>query len=97
MMKILRQYFGSRIPEPLDFCLSRWGQDPFTFGAYSIVPPGTNARDFDALGLNVGPLYFAGEATSLASQGTTHGAYLSGVKAAKQLLSNLSVQQQSSV
>lgn len=88
IMSVLRQYFGNSIPAPSQVCISRWGQDPFTLGAYSTVAPGAEARDFEALGINVGRLFFAGEATSLEGQGTTHGAYLSGVKAAKTVIAS---------
>jgi monoamine oxidase len=88
IMKVLRQYFGNSIPEPVNLAISRWGQDTFTLGAYSIVPPGVCKRDFEALGLQLGHLYFAGEATSLSAQGTVHGAYESGIRAARQLLAS---------
>lgn len=34
-MKTLRQIYGNSIPQPIDYQLTRWSQDPFTFGSYS--------------------------------------------------------------
>jgi monoamine oxidase len=85
MMLILRKLFGSQVTKPTAIRITRWGQDEFTLGSYSVVPPGATLKDFDALAEPVGRLFFAGEATIGAHQGTVHGAYLSGVRAAAEL------------
>jgi len=38
-MQTLRVMFGDEIPEPEGVLITRWGQDPFSFGAYSHIPP----------------------------------------------------------
>ncbi|NJN80654.1 MAG: monoamine oxidase [Anaerolineales bacterium] len=79
-MKTLRVMFGDDIPEPEKYLITRWGQDPFSYGAYSHIPPFAGGDDFDALFEPVDDvLFFAGEATSRKYFATVHGAYLSGV------------------
>lgn len=85
-VRILRVMFGAAIPDP-DACrLTRWGQDPFSFGSYSYAPPGATGEDHDLLAAPVGRrLFFAGEATHRRFPSTVHGAYLSGVREAERL------------
>lgn len=85
-MKTLRVMFGDDIPEPEGMLVTRWGKDPFAFGAYSHIPPFASGDDYDALFEPVDDvLYFAGEATSREYPSTVHGAYLSGVAAAEEM------------
>lgn len=85
-MKTLRVMFGGDIPEPEGALITRWGKDPFAFGAYSHIPPFASGDDIDALFAPVdGVLFFAGEATHRKYPATVHGAYLSGVAAAKEI------------
>ncbi|MEL6923366.1 MAG: FAD-dependent oxidoreductase, partial [Bacteroidota bacterium] len=42
-------------------------------------------KAFEKLAAPVGRIHFAGEATSASSNGTLHGAYLSGLRAAQQI------------
>ncbi len=86
-MKTLRVIYGDAIPEPEGYIITRWGKDPYSFGAYSHIPPFASGDDFDALFEPVDDvLYFAGEATSREYPATQHGAYLTGVAAAKEIL-----------
>ncbi len=85
-MKTLRIIYGDSIPEPEGYLITRWGKDPFSFGAYSHIPPFASGDDFDALFEPVDDvLYFAGEATSRKYPSTQHGAYLTGVAAANEI------------
>jgi monoamine oxidase len=68
---------------------TRWDADPFARGSYSYALPGhadTRARLAEPVGQR---LFFAGEACSPDSFSTAHGAYLSGVLAAGQVIANL--------
>lgn len=86
-MQALRGVFGQQIPEPVDYQLSRWGQDPFSLGAYSYNAVGYQPVYRERLGqLWGGRLILAGEAASRDYFGTVHGAYLSGIAAADTLL-----------
>jgi monoamine oxidase len=85
-MRTLRVMFGDDIPEPDGVLITRWGKDPFSFGAYSHIPPFASGGDYDALAEPVEDvLFFAGEATSREYPSTVHGAYLSGLRAAEDM------------
>jgi monoamine oxidase len=85
-MKTLRTIYGQGIPEPIDFQITRWANDPFTFGSYSFNPLGVHPRVRSQLAEPIqGKLFFAGEATDIEHFGTAHGAYLSGLRAAKEI------------
>ena len=86
-METLRKLFGNQIPAPIDFQITRWASDPLACGSYSFNPVGAKPalRGQLAAPLN-GTLFFAGEATDRDYFGTAHGAYLSGIRAADQML-----------
>jgi monoamine oxidase len=80
--------WGAAVTAPEAVVLTRWSTDPFARGAYSYPALGARHADFDALAEPVGPgLVLAGEHTTGAYYGTAHGAWLSGLRAAQQLLS----------
>jgi monoamine oxidase len=86
-MQTLRTIYGPEIPDPTDWLISRWISDPFAGGSYSYRAVGATSEDHDALAKPVaGRLLFAGEATSHEESATVHGAYLSGLRAAKEIL-----------
>jgi monoamine oxidase len=86
-VQTLRIIYGAEIPEPEGFVITRWGKDPFALGSYSHIPPFASGDDLDALFEPVNDvLYFAGEATHRTFPATVHGAYLSGVAAAQEIL-----------
>ena len=71
---------------PTAFLRTSWSKDPFAEGSYSFLAPsdlGTDARVM--LAAPVGPLHFAGEATSSNAPATTHGAFETGRRAADEL------------
>lgn len=85
-MKTLRTIFGSDIPAPTGSQISRWASDPYARGAYSFNKVGSTPAMRDQLAASVDDrVYFAGEATHRKSFATVHGAYLSGIRAAKEI------------
>lgn len=87
IMKHLRAIYGQDTPYPKDFYRTKWTQDPDTFGAYSFASNGSRSTDFDTLAEKVDDrLFFAGEHTSREYRSTVHGAYLSGLRAAKEVV-----------
>src|SRR5262249_10187381 len=65
---------------------SSWMTDPFATGSYSHALPGkAQCRRILAAPVD-GRLFFAGEATSSNLYSTAHGAYLTGVRAANEIL-----------
>jgi len=84
---ILRKMYGNGIPNPTQILVSRWSQDVFARGAYSFANVGTSSADFDAFVGGVGnKLFFAGEHTVSKYRGTTHGAYISGLRQAEKIM-----------
>lgn len=86
MGQLKRCYSKRLIPDPSDVLLTRWGKDPFSFGSYSYPAVGSTPAMRDELGRRWNRMVFAGEAVSTSFPGTLQGAYLSGLKAAQQLL-----------
>ncbi len=83
----LRGIFGVEFVNALGASLATaWGADALARGSYSAALPG-KAHCREVLARPVTPqLLFAGEACSIQHYGTLHGAWLSGVAAAEQLL-----------
>ncbi len=79
--------FGKNIPAPERYFLTRWGQDPYSFGSYSYLPVGATGDDRDVLSQPESDnLFFAGEATHRQFPATVHGAYLSGLREAARIM-----------
>ncbi|KAM7200484.1 Sec1-like protein [Rhypophila sp. PSN 637] len=83
---ILRSVYGSKVPEPIETVVTRWASDKFARGSYSSAGPDMKADDYDTMARPIGNLFFAGEHTSGTHPATVHGAYLSGLRAASELL-----------
>nr|XP_043630854.1 lysine-specific histone demethylase 1 homolog 1 [Erigeron canadensis]XP_043630855.1 lysine-specific histone demethylase 1 homolog 1 [Erigeron canadensis]XP_043630856.1 lysine-specific histone demethylase 1 homolog 1 [Erigeron canadensis]XP_043630857.1 lysine-specific histone demethylase 1 homolog 1 [Erigeron canadensis] len=91
VMEILKGIFnpkGIAVPEPLQAICTRWGQDQFSYGSYSYVGIGASGNDYDILAESIGNgrLFFAGEATNKQYPATMHGAFLSGLREAANML-----------
>ncbi len=73
--------------EPTRSLVKNWNADPFSLGGYSFTPVHA-AKAREALAQSVqNRVFFAGEATSSnAHAGSVHGAFLSGERAAQELL-----------
>jgi monoamine oxidase len=90
-MQALRHFFGNHIPDPQQYIITRWGLDPFTYGSYSFIPVGATGEEHDILAEPINnKLFFAGEATHRRFPATVHGAYLSGIREAERIYSQLS-------
>jgi monoamine oxidase len=89
-MEQLKGMFGSDIDRNRSkWIATSWEGDPFIRGGYSAARPGEGHRRAD-LATPVGDrLFFAGEATSKEFFSTVHGAYYSGIAAARQAASTL--------
>ncbi|GAE00061.1 flavin-containing amine oxidase, putative [Paecilomyces variotii No. 5] len=86
----LRNIFKTvNVPDPLETIITRWGTDRFTRGSYSSVAPQSLPGDYDLMAKSVGNLYFAGEATCGTHPATVHGAYISGLRAASEVIESI--------
>ena len=87
LMASLRKMYGKEIPEPTGYLVTRWNQDPYSLGSYSYVPVGSKQSLRRQIGMPVeNRIFFAGEATSQYFPSTVHGAFLSGVRAAYEIM-----------
>ncbi|KAJ7981720.1 lysine-specific histone demethylase 1-like 1 [Quillaja saponaria] len=91
VLDILKGIFhpkGIAVPDPVQAICTRWGKDHFTYGSYSYVAVGSSGDDYDILAESVGDgrVFFAGEATSKLYPATMHGAFLSGMREAANIL-----------
>lgn len=92
------------VPQPIAFKRTKWGADRFSRGCYTFLPPGATDQDFNMLqspvngngdslvleGSETMRLFFAGEHTTALHPSMAHGAMLTGIRAAKEILSTLS-------
>jgi monoamine oxidase len=89
-MAALKGMFGANITNPIEAIATRWKSDPFALGAYSFNAVGTSRETRSAFHpIHAERIAFAGEATSVAHYQTVHGAYQSGLDAAKRLVAAL--------
>lgn len=85
---LLGSSFRSRLHR---ICETSWGKDPFARGSYSYALPGhADARRVLAEPVD-NRIFFAGEACSIDSFSTAHGAYLTGLAAAEAAIDAASV------
>ena len=84
--QILRKVFGDDVPYPVESVVTRWGSDKFARGSYSSAGPDMQPDDYDTMARSAGNLFFAGEHTIGTHPATVHGAYLSGLRAASEVL-----------
>jgi monoamine oxidase len=86
-MTAIRRVFGRSAPDPESVAVTSWINDPSSQGCYVNLPVGASHDDLDALAAPVdNRLFFAGEATSRRHRGTVHGAWLSGLRAAEEIV-----------
>ncbi|XP_046919898.2 spermine oxidase [Dermatophagoides farinae] len=92
LTKQFRRIFRNpQFPMADNVIVTRWGMDPFSFGSYSFIHKHSSPDDIEKLSK---PIYlqpndelpaivFSGEATHKEYFSTVHGAFLSGIEAAK--------------
>jgi monoamine oxidase len=91
----LQNMFGGDVASRVTgYKVTRWSQDPWTLGSYSYARPGyADAREKLAQPID-NRLFFAGEATALNGEAQMiHGAYASGVRAAREIMHSLASEQ----
>lgn len=86
----LRDTFPGTVPNPINFKITRWSQDPFALGSYSTFAQTTQLGDRALLGQPVSNkrLLFAGEATVDRSFAQVTGAYASGLREAARIIAS---------
>lgn len=89
MQRLEKTFTPQHVPTPVEVIVTRWKRDPFSRGTFSFVGPQTNPGDYDVMAAPVGNLHFAGEATCGTHPATVHGAYLSGLRAAADVVESM--------
>ena len=84
--QLANMYKEKTVPLPSEAIITRWGRDKFARGTYSNVGPEARSDDYDAIARRIGNLHFAGEATCATHPATVHGAYISGLRAAGEII-----------
>ncbi|KAL9093833.1 MAG: hypothetical protein Q9165_003756 [Trypethelium subeluteriae] len=87
--RLSRNFSPKPVPEPSEVIVTRWRKDPWARGTYSYVGPKSLPGDYDVMAKPVGNLHFAGEATCGTHPATVHGAYLSGLRAAAEVVESM--------
>ncbi|MCJ1481028.1 hypothetical protein MMC06_001184 [Schaereria dolodes] len=87
--QLAKMFAQKSVPEPSEAIVTRWGKDRFACGSYSYVGSQSQPGDYEAMAQPVGNLYFAGEATCGTHPATVHGAYISGLRAASEVIDTL--------
>ncbi|TGZ81969.1 hypothetical protein EX30DRAFT_358650 [Ascodesmis nigricans] len=83
-------YPNTTVPAPTETIITRWKSDPFSRGSYSYVGASATGEDYDLIAKPISnTLFFAGEATCKSHPATVHGAYISGLRAASELITTL--------
>ncbi|MEN9230398.1 MAG: FAD-dependent oxidoreductase [Thermostichus sp. DG02_5_bins_236] len=86
-LQTLTRLFGEAVRDPVGYQITRWSADPFARGSYSFNAVGSTPQMREHLAENLsGKVFFAGEATERHAFGTAHGAYLSGLRAAQEII-----------
>lgn len=86
---VLKSVFGPAVPRPLEAIVTRWGQDKYARGSYSYTGPNFRADDYEVMAKPVGNLFFTGEHTCGTHPATVHGAYISGLRVASEVLETI--------
>ena len=73
-------------PKPVEAVITRWRSDPFSRGVYSYLGTDAQPGDYESMAQRVGNLHFAGEATCGTHPATVHGAFISGLRAASEVV-----------
>ncbi|KAL2936226.1 Polyamine oxidase 1 [Bienertia sinuspersici] len=88
-MEVLRDMFGSDIPDAIDILVPRWWNNRFQKGSYSNYPIISNNQLVRDIKAPVGHIFFSGEHTSERFNGYVHGGYLAGIDSANALLEEM--------
>ncbi|KAI2782333.1 flavin-containing amine oxidoreductase-domain containing protein [Daldinia loculata] len=87
--EVLRSVYGAKVPQPIHSIVTRWGSDKFARGSYSSAGPSMRPDDYQTMAKPVGNLFFAGEHTTETHPATVHGAYLSGLRVASEVIDTM--------
>ena len=86
-LKVLKNVWEDDVGEVQNVLRTSWLNEPFTKGAYSFPKVDNSEEDFENLAEPIdNRLFFCGEHTDLEYLATTHGAFFTGIRAAKEVI-----------
>lgn len=86
-LDVLRGVWGDAVGAPVQVLATHWSTDPFALGAYAYPRPGNTVGAYDALTAPVADrVFLCGEHTTFDYAGTIHGAWMSGLRVAEQVI-----------
>ncbi|PPR82343.1 hypothetical protein GOBAR_AA38372 [Gossypium barbadense] len=88
-MVVLRDMFGSDIPDATDILVPRWWNNRFQRCSYSNYPMISNNQVINDIKAPVGRIFFTGEHTSERFNGYVHGGHLAGIDTSKAVLEEM--------
>ena len=88
----LKKMYPTKALPPTKVFRSKWNSDPNTKGSYTFLSTSSTLEDIDILATQQEQIYFAGEHTHREYFSTVHGAYLSGQRAAQEILDSFKQQ-----
>lgn len=81
---------NNTLPILRESLVTKWAGDPFSRGTYSYVGRHASGEDYDILAKPLGDtVFFGGEATCRTHPATVHGAFISGLRTASQVLDSI--------
>jgi len=87
VMGDLKGMFGNNIESPKNIFKTKWHTNPLSLGAYPHIEPGHYLSDCDEIAKSFeNKIFFAGDATHSKYLGTAHGAYISGIRVADEII-----------
>ena len=84
--KLAKMFSLPSLPRLEEAIVTKWSQDPFARGTYSYLGPKAEPGDYEAMAAPTGNVHFAGEATCGTHPATVHGAFISGLRAAAEVV-----------
>ena len=88
-IKTMEKSFGKKLPKPKRFLITKWSKDGNTLGSYSFFPKNSDGGEMEILSQPENNLFFAGEHIYSKWYGYAQGAFMSGKRAASQILKRL--------
>ncbi|KAA3469516.1 polyamine oxidase 1 [Gossypium australe] len=88
-MVVLRDMFGTDIPDATDILVPRWWNNRFQRCSYSNYPMISNNQVINDIKAPVGRIFFTGEHTSERFNGYVHGGHLAGIDTSKAVLEEM--------
>ena len=86
-LEVLRDVWEDAVGEPTEMLATHWYTDPASLGAYAFATPGCRPSQYDDLAEPIEDrLLLCGEHTIFDYAATTHGAYMSGLRAAELII-----------